>query len=148
MFNRGNTKSITMKLEKLASTELLAYSTILENIITTNLGLQGEISESVQNGFCTKEDIEPIYTKSKNASEEADTIYSEIQKELDLRAKRDLGMKFGIRRTQTIIKELDAFVAKTNEEFRKAQEIQNVDAERIAAEVPADLKVIKDDQSS
>jgi hypothetical protein len=144
MFNRRNTKSINMKLSTLAAAELLSYSTILENIITTNLQIQGEIKEAVEKGFCEKQAIEPIFMKSINAQDEADTIYEAIQKELDLRVKKDLGMKFGIRRTQSIIKELDAFVAGKNKESKAAQEREQEDAKRISSETIGDLKVVQD----
>jgi len=145
MFNRGDTKSITMNLSKLGAQELLSYSTIMENIITTNTQIQGEIKEAVEKNFCTKDEIEPIFTKSVNAHDEADELYAGIQKELDLRAKKDLGMKFGIRRTQSIIKELDAFVAAKNEQGRFAEEKRQEEAKRISAETASDLKVVKED---
>lgn len=135
-----------MNLSKLGTQELLSYSTILENIISTNTQIQGEIKESVEKKFCTKEEIEPIFMKSVNAHEEADMIYAEIQKEIDLRAKKDLGMKFGIRRTQSIIKELDAFVVAKNNQFESEQKKQTEDAIRLSQETTQDLKVVTDDQ--
>lgn len=135
-----------MKLAILTAAELLSYSTIMENIITTNIEIQGEIKEAVEKKFCTKDEIDTIFMKSLNAQQEADNVYSEIQKELDLRVKKDLGMKFGIRRTQSVIKELDAFVSAKNEQSRAAHQKIDADALRIASETQADLKLVPDDK--
>ena len=105
-----------MDLSKNSTSDLLAYSTILENIVNTNLDIQREMHDAVEKGFCTEKEIEKLYNKSIDAHSEADATYVEVQKELDMRMKRDLGMKFGIRRSQQIIKELDAFAAGKNDE--------------------------------
>lgn len=128
-----------MNLSKLSTSELLNYATILENIVTSNIGIQREMAEAVSGQFCTDKEIEKIRNKSIDAKEEADGIYELIQKELDLRAKKDLGMKFGIRRTQTIVKELDAFARTKNEAFAKEQEKLELEAKRISEETVANL---------
>jgi hypothetical protein len=122
-----------MNLSKLTTGELLNYSTILENIISSNLEIQREMQEAVAAEYVTKEEIESIYNKSVSAMNEADLAYTELQKELDLRTKKDLGLKFGIRRTQSIIKELDAFVRNKNldkqqEEAQKTLQIAKDDS--------------------
>lgn len=134
-----------MNLSKLTTSDLLNYSTIMENIISTNLDIQMEASRAVTGGFCTDKEIEKMYSKSVDAKEEADTIYEEIQKELDLRVKKDLGMKFGIRRSQSIIKEFDAFVAKKNNELEKQNQAMADDAKRISEETVENLSIVKDD---
>lgn len=144
-----------MKLKDLSTSELLSYSVIMENIISTNLEIQREISEAVSGKFCTNKEIETIFNKSVDAKEEADTIYAGIQKELDLRSKRDLGMKFGIRRSQSIIKELDTFAKKRNAELMAQAQAETEKAKAISEETiellennenkPASMQVLKDD---
>lgn len=130
MFNRGNTKSIIMKIGIIGAGTLLAYSTILENIIQSNLEIQREMNNAAAEGYCTKEEVEKLYNKSVGALQEADGIYQEIQKELDLKMKSDLGIKFGIRKSQSIIKEFDAFVRmKNNQETTKQEKsLESLDA--------------------
>jgi predicted transcriptional regulator len=134
-----------MNLEKLTNSDLLAYATILENIITTNISVQSEISKAVSGQFCSQEEIQKLYDKSVDAGQEADETYSKIQKELDLRVKRDLGMKYGITRSQSIIKELDAFSQRKSEDHRVAEEKLKADAERIAEETANNLQIVTDD---
>lgn len=134
-----------MDLSKNNTSDLLAYSTILENIVNTNLDLQREMHDAVAKGFCTEKEIEKLHNKSIDAHSEADTAYVEIQKELDMRIKRDLGMKFGIRRSQSIIKEMDAFAAGKNEEFRKKAQLQAKEALRISKETEGNLSIATDD---
>lgn len=133
-----------MDLSKNSTSDLLAYSTILENIVNTNLDLQREMHDAVSKGFCTEKEIEKLHNKSIDAHSEADTAYVEIQKELDMRMKRDLGMKFGIRRSQSIIKEMDAFAAGKNEEFRKKAKLQAEEAIRISKETEGNLSIAPD----
>lgn len=134
-----------MNLSKLTSSDLISYSTVLENIITTNLEVRREISDAINAGFCKEKEIEKILNKSKDASSEADTIYAEIQKEMDMRVKKDLGMKFGVRRTQSIIKELDAFAAGKNDDARKKIEKEEAEALKISEETTANMSIAKDD---
>lgn len=134
-----------MDLSKNSTSELLAYSTILENIINTNLDLQREMHDAVSKGFCTEKEIEKLHNKSIDAHTEADVAYVNIQKELDLRMKRDLGMKFGIRRSQSIIKELDAFAAGKNAEHMKLAEKQTQEAIEISKETEATMSIASDD---
>ena len=134
-----------MDLSKNSTSELLAYSTILENIVNTNLDLQREMHDAVSKGFCTEKEIEKLHNKSIDAHIEADVAYVSIQKELDLRMKRDLGMKFGIRRSQTIIKELDAFAAGKNAEHMKLAEKQTEEALKISKETKATMSIASDD---
>lgn len=136
-----------MKLENLTTSDLLNYSTILENIITTNLDIQSEMSRAVSGDFCTKKEIEKMYSKSVGAKEEADTVYAEIQKELDMRTKKDLGMKFGIRRSQSIIKEFDSFVNNRNNEKQTQASDDEEAAKRISEETVNNLSIVKDDNS-
>lgn len=133
-----------MDLSKNNTSDLLAYSTILENIVNTNLDLQREMHDAVNKGFCTQKEIEKLHNKSIDAHSEADAAYVDIQKELDMRMKRDLGMKFGIRRSQSIIKEMDAFAAGKNEEFRKKAQQQAEEAIRIAKETEDNLSIVPD----
>ena len=136
-----------MKLSNISTQELLSYSTILENIVTTNLSLISEINEAIIKGFCTKEKIQKILDKCSDSKCEADEVYAKIQKELDMRIKRDLGMKFGITRTQSVIKELDAFVIKTNQEFAKQNEIDVANAKLISEET-VQMNIVNDDDNS
>lgn len=99
-----------MNCKNIDSQSLLAYANILENLINSNVEILGECSRAVTEGFCEKEDVEKFALKAKAASEEADTAYQQIQKELDIRIKRDLGINLGIRKTQSLIKDFDAFV--------------------------------------
>ena len=55
----------------ISTSELLSYTTILENMCNTNLELMGEINRMVQEGFCKKEEVEKTYAKSAKAYEEA-----------------------------------------------------------------------------
>ena len=137
-----------MNLEKLSTSDLLNYASILENIVTSNIGIQREISEAISGQFCTEKEVEKILNKSKDAREEADGIYECIQKEIDLRVKKDLGMKFGVRRTQSIIKELDAFARTKNDAFAKEQEKLVLEAKRISEETVANLSIVKEDDNS
>ena len=134
-----------MDLSKNSTSELLSYSTILENIVNTNLDLQREMHDAVSKGFCTEKEIEKLHNKSIDAHTEADAAYVNIQKELDLRMKRDLGMKFGIRRSQSIIKELDAFAAGKNAEHMKLAEKQTQEAIEISKETEATMSIVSDD---
>lgn len=134
-----------MDLSKNSTSELLAYSTILENIINTNLTMQKEMHEAVAAGFCTDKEIEKLHNKSVDAHTEADIAYVEIQKELDMRMKRDLGMKFGIRRSQSIIKELDAFAAGKNADKLQLAKKQQEEALRISKETEGNLSIATDD---
>jgi hypothetical protein len=130
-----------MKIAQLSSTELLAYSTIFENIINTNLEIQREIHNAVSQGFATPKELEKILDKSVKAKEEADTLYEQIQIELDGRMKRDLNMKFGIRRSQSIIKEFDTFVDNRNSEIIREQQEQK----KLAENTEGGLKKVEDD---
>lgn len=154
MFNRRSRgrlpyiiKIKKMNLEKLSTGDLLNYSTVLENIITTNIGIQREISEAVSGQFCTNDEIAKIRNKSFDAQTEADGVYEEIQKELDLRVKKDLGLKFGIRRSQSIIKELDAFARNKNLENEKRQQGLESEAKRISEETVVNMSISRDDNS-
>lgn len=133
-----------MDLSKNSTSELLDYSTILENIVNTNLTMQKEMHDAVAAGFCTEKEIEKLYNKSIDAHSEADATYVEVQKELDMRMKRDLGMKFGIRRSQQIIKELDAFAAGKNDEKMKLVKKQQEEAIRITRETEGNLSIATD----
>lgn len=137
-----------MNLEKLSTSDLLNYATILENIVTSNTGLLREMAEAVSGQFCTEKEIGKIVNKSLDTKQEADEIYESIQKELDLRVKKDLGMKFGIRRTQSIIKELDAFARTKNEAFAKEQRKSELEAKRISEETVSNLSIVKEDDHS
>lgn len=134
-----------MELSKISTSDLLAYSTILENIVNTNLTLQREMHEGVKAGFCTDNEIQKLHNKSVDAHSEADLKYVDIQKELDMRIKRDLGMKFGIRRSQAIIKELDAFAAGKNAEKIALVEKQTKEALRLSKETEGNLSIATDD---
>jgi hypothetical protein len=136
-----------MDFTKINTQELLSYSTILENIITSNMGIQREIQNAVSGQLCTREEMEKIYIKSLDSHKEADEAYSEIQKELDLRMKRDLRMKFGIKRTQSIINEFDDFVSKKNEQLQKEKQELDESIKKIANETVANLKIVEDDNS-
>jgi hypothetical protein len=136
-----------MNLEKLTTSDLLNYSTILENIITTNIEIQGEAERAVSGGFCTKEEIEKIVYKSIDARTEADEIYAEVQKELDMRIKKDLGMKFGVRRSQSIIKEFDAFISAKNNAAEAENKKLAEDAKRISEENVSNLSIASDDNT-
>lgn len=134
-----------MNFEKIGTQELLSYSTILENIISSNLEIQREINSALVEKKCTKEEVEKLYNKSSDSIQEADLAYSEIQKELDLRMKRDLRLKFGIKKTQSIITEFDAFVKKKTAEDYEMLNGQTADAKRISEETLNNLKVVQDD---
>lgn len=137
-----------MDFKKISTPELLSYSTILENIVTTNMGIQREIDNAVSGKLCTADEIEKVYHKSVDAGKEADEAYSEIQKELDLRMKRDLRMKFGIKRTQSIINEFDDFVSAKNNTLQENQKALEEEAKKISEETITNLKVVQDDVDS
>ena len=129
----------------ISTSELLSYSTILENLISGNLGLQAEISRAVTEGYCKKEEVEKIYGQSQKVSEEFDLKYKEIQKELDMRLKRDLRLSNGIKKSQSLLNEFDAFVAKKNKEHSEKDEQLIEAAKNISVETAANLKIAKDD---
>lgn len=128
-----------MNLSKLTTSDLLNYSTILENIVATNREIQREMLQAVSGDFCTKKEIEKIHAKSVSALEEADNIYSQVQKELDMRVKKDLGMKFGVTRSQSIIKEFDMFV------HNRQMDLDAAAARRISKETVNNLSIVEDD---
>ena len=99
-----------MNIREIDSQSLLAYANILENIINSNLEISRECTEAVSGGFVEKEEIEPFYKKAIQASYEDDEAYLLVQKELDSRIKKQIGISFGIRKTQNLIKDFDAFV--------------------------------------
>lgn len=107
------------KITELSTPVLLGYSSVLENIMSTNLQLQREFSDAVTGGFATVEELNDLHNKSISANIEADRVYSEVQKELDLRLKRDLSMQYGIRFTHSIMKQLDQFVKDKNREHEQ-----------------------------
>lgn len=142
MYNRGNTATISIM--NISTPELLAYSTILEQIVNTNLEMMGEMSRAVTEGLCTKEEIQTLFSKSEKAKAEADETYVTVQKELDLRMKRDLGMKLGIRKTQALILEFDIFVTKKTNELYEQNKPALEAAAKIANET-VQLNTIKND---
>lgn len=119
-----------MKLGLIPAGTLLAYSTVLENIIQSNLEIQREMNNAVSEGYCSKEEVDDIYSKSVSALQEADERYQEIQKELDLKMKSDLGTKYGIRRSQSIIKEFDAFVRMKNNDH-ESKRVEEASEEKV-----------------
>lgn len=139
-----------MTVSKLSTTELLAYSTVFENVIHTNLEIQREVNNAVSQGFAKPEELEKIMHKSIQAKEEADEVYALIQKELDERMKRDLKIKFGIRRSQSIIREFDEFVRTKNkflqDEFEESERNKKAERELLGEEAPS-LKKVEDDST-
>lgn len=100
-----------MNIKEIDSQSLLAYANILENIINSGLEIARECTEAVSSGFVDKEEMESFYRKAVQASSEADTAYVIVQKELDLRIKKQIGITFGIRKVQALIKDFDAFTS-------------------------------------
>lgn len=129
-----------MKFNLIGTSELLTYSTILENIITTNLSLQGEMKEAVDSGHCEVSELKHIFSKSENAAAQADEAYTLIQKELDLRMKRDLKVKLGIVTTKNLIKQLDDFVRNKNKDNQEKYDVENAKA------VAEQMKVVKSEE--
>lgn len=130
----------------ISTTELLAYTTILENIITTNNQLINEAKDGIIKGFATENELEPIVKKCAISRDEAKGKYEEIQKELDMRMKRDLKMKMGIRKTQDTIREFDTFVFNKNNEIAEKQKETLEAIEEISKETIANMEVIKNDE--
>lgn len=122
------------KIEDISTSELLSYSTILENICTTHREIQREMVEGVNGGFVQQSEIQDFYDKSVKALKEADEKYVEVQKELDLRLKRDLKLQWGIRKSQGIINEFDAFVVRKNKELTDKTNEMVDSAKKIAQE--------------
>lgn len=122
-----------MNCKEIDSQSLLAYANILENLNNTSLEIARECSQAVSEGFATKEEVESFYNKALKAKEEADNAYLEIQKELDLRMKKQLGISFGIRKIQVLIKDFDAFVSKKSREHEEVRE--------------PELAIVKDDSN-
>ena len=99
-----------MNIKEIDSQSLLAYANILENIINSSLEIARECTEAVSGGFVEKEEIDPFYKKAVQAGSEADAAYILVQKELDSRIRKQIGISFGIRKVQDLIKDFDAFV--------------------------------------
>lgn len=99
-----------MNIREIDSQSLLAYANILENIINSSLEIARECTEAVSGGFVEKEEIDPFYKKAVQAGSEADAAYILVQKELDSRIRKQIGISFGIRKVQALIKDFDAFV--------------------------------------
>ena len=99
-----------MNIKEIDSQSLLAYANILENIINSSLEIARECTEAVSGGFVEKEEIDPFYKKAVQAGSEADAAYILVQKELDSRIKKQIGISFGIRKVQSLIKDFDTFV--------------------------------------
>lgn len=123
-----------MKIEQIATPDLLAYSQILENLVTSNREIQREATEMVFGKHATQDELSPIMGKSIQALREADEKYIEIQKELDMRMKRDLGMNWGIRKSQAIIVEFEKFSVAKNEELLQKDQPLIESAKRISEE--------------
>lgn len=99
-----------MNIKEIDSQSLLAYANILENIINSSLEIARECTEAVSGGFVEKEEIDPFYKKAVQAGSEADAAYILVQKELDSRIRKQIGISFGIRKVQSLIKDFDTFV--------------------------------------
>lgn len=121
----------------ISTPELLAYSNILDNMFNTTLQISSEMSRAVQDGICTKEELEPIYQRMMKANAETFDKHEEVTKELDLRMKRDLGIKQGIRKVQSTIREFDTFVKNKQQENSHVASQDISDAARISLETIA-----------
>ena len=99
-----------MNIKEIDSQSLLAYANILENIINSSLEIARECTEAVSGGVAEKEEVKSFYDKAVQASSEADAAYVLVQKELDSRIRKQIGISFGIRKVQALIKDFDAFV--------------------------------------
>ena len=137
-------KKIMSKIN-VGTAELLSYSTILENIISTNLQVMSEMSRAVSEDFSTKEEIEPMYLTCVNCLAEAQEKYKEVQVELDYRMKKDLSMKLGIRKTQECITKFDTFVKRKQDEVANDFNDDLAAAEKISKET---LRIVGKDKGA
>lgn len=132
----------------IATSELLSYSTILENIIETSLKIQTEMSEAVANQVCTFDELTPLYDLSRESLLEAQEKYKTIQVELDYRIKKDLKMKLGIRKCQDTIIKFDTFIKNKQEENARALQPDLEAVKRISEETNDNLKIVPDQEKT
>lgn len=140
----------------ISTPELLSYSNVFENMLSSTSQILAEISRSVTDGICTVEEVEGLYDRILKCNEEALEKHKDVVTEIDLRMKRDLRVKHGIRKVQQAMIEFDTLVKKKQEENTQKSSQDISDAARISmetiaqnvkAEKPADLKIIQDTDS-
>lgn len=115
---------MSVKIKGISTENLMAYSTVLENIMETSRAIVVEANQAIQQRFAVKEDLDDIVQKCLSSMDSNRDIYVTIQKEIDARITRDLGIKMGIRFSQNLIKSFDDRIEelrKKNEEDDKAK---------------------------
>lgn len=123
-----------MDYSKISTSELLAYSTILENIIHTCVSITNEADRAVVENIVKLEDFGNLGGEVRQSHELAKEKYEDIQKELDDRIKRDLRMPMAIRKVQSIIVKFEGIIHQKNMERAQSLEGMEEDALRIAGE--------------
>lgn len=128
-----------MNLSNLGTSDLISYSTILENIITTNNEIKYDIQKAIVEQFISAEEVEKLVSKIISYKTQADEKYADVQKELDLRLKRDLKIQNGIRSSQALIREYEDFIKLKNNEYSEKQKATVSDIEKISEETVKNL---------
>lgn len=103
------------KMDKISTSELLAYTNVLENIVESNNMVVRESNSAILNNFGKKSDFEVVALKAVNLSNEAHKTLEKIQKVIDQRMNKNIGF-MGIRQTQKVIEDFHKIVEKLQKE--------------------------------
>lgn len=117
-----------LKISDLETPRLLAYLNIIDNLQQGSTQIINTAMDFVKKGAGTVEDYKEIFTEAGHARDEALQIAEKIQKELDLRMSRDLGINYGIRRCQVLVQKFEKKMTeletenmqKLQDEYKKA----------------------------
>lgn len=110
-----------MNLTNLSTSELYAYADILQDVIQSNNGVIHHSEEAIKHNFGKKSDFEEIIKEARSNILEAEPAFINIQKEMDLRLKKNFKVHKGIGTSQRLLKKLDTLVRSIHEDKLKNQ---------------------------
>lgn len=113
------------KFEKIATPDLLSYMTICDNLYQSTGQLGNEIAKISALNKLSEKEHEQLLAPIREARKDIESVYFDIQKEADERLRNATGLKFGIRRMQSIFQSVEDELAK----FER-REIENLEQEK------------------
>jgi hypothetical protein len=104
--------------ENISTPDLHAYLNIIDNLNTSNQQLANSIGEMHQKNpeNLPIKEIQPILNFCKLAYKDHVEISIQLQKVIDSRMKRDLGIVYGIRKTQSLFQKFEDLIAQKERE--------------------------------
>lgn len=90
-------------LKKVPTADLLAYMNVLDNLIQSETGILNQCSQFIQTKKCAQEELQHIIDDTIISRKEALELSTDVQREIDLRMRNDIGLERGIRKAQSIL---------------------------------------------